>query len=87
MSLSCRENCGACCIAASISQPLPGMPEGKPAGVPCVNLDEFFRCKIFNHPARPLACELFLAEPLVCGENREQALHLLTVLEQTTSIC
>ena len=30
--MNCREGCGACCIAPSISSPIPGMPHGKPAG-------------------------------------------------------
>ncbi|HNV09555.1 MAG TPA: YkgJ family cysteine cluster protein, partial [Dokdonella sp.] len=29
--MSCRSGCGACCIAPSISSPIPGMPNGKPA--------------------------------------------------------
>ncbi|NBX68342.1 MAG: YkgJ family cysteine cluster protein, partial [Proteobacteria bacterium] len=37
--MECRIGCGACCIAPSISSPLPGMPHGKPAGVRCVNLN------------------------------------------------
>ena len=32
-SFGCRPGCGACCTAPSISSPIPGMPEGKPAGV------------------------------------------------------
>jgi Fe-S-cluster containining protein len=28
--MDCRVGCGACCIAPSISSPLPGMPRGKP---------------------------------------------------------
>ena len=36
--IACRTGCGACCIAPSISSPIPGMPDGKPAGVPCVQL-------------------------------------------------
>jgi Fe-S-cluster containining protein len=31
--MNCRLGCGACCIAPSISSPIPGMPQGKPAGV------------------------------------------------------
>ena len=31
--MDCRRNCGACCIAPSITSPIPGMPQGKPAGV------------------------------------------------------
>ena len=49
--MKCRKLCGSCCIAPSINSPLPGMPNGKPAGVPCVNLDENFLCRIFNDPA------------------------------------
>ncbi|MCC6439509.1 MAG: YkgJ family cysteine cluster protein, partial [Rhodanobacteraceae bacterium] len=26
--MSCRSGCGACCIAPSISSPIPGMPNG-----------------------------------------------------------
>ncbi|HCL3974602.1 TPA: YkgJ family cysteine cluster protein, partial [Pseudomonas aeruginosa] len=26
--MQCRAGCGACCIAPSISSPLPGMPAG-----------------------------------------------------------
>lgn len=28
-TFECRPGCGACCIAPSISSPIPGMPEGK----------------------------------------------------------
>ncbi|HFY5777145.1 TPA: YkgJ family cysteine cluster protein, partial [Salmonella enterica subsp. enterica serovar Typhimurium] len=27
--MDCRSGCGACCIAPSISSPIPGMPYGK----------------------------------------------------------
>ncbi|MGR5456700.1 YkgJ family cysteine cluster protein, partial [Vibrio alfacsensis] len=30
--MDCRLGCGACCIAPSISSPIPGMPNGKPSG-------------------------------------------------------
>ncbi|HLV28200.1 MAG TPA: YkgJ family cysteine cluster protein, partial [Burkholderiaceae bacterium] len=29
--MDCRPHCGACCTAPSISSPIPGMPQGKPA--------------------------------------------------------
>ncbi len=83
--MDCRHGCGACCIAPSIHSPIPGMPEGKPAGVRCVQLDDDFRCKIFNSPERPTVCEQFQAEPSVCGDNRQQALRLLTDLEASTT--
>ena len=43
--MDCRPRCAACCIAPSISSPIPGMPEGKPAGVACVQLDADLRCR------------------------------------------
>ena len=54
--MDCRARCGACCIAPSITSPLPGMPHGKPAGIPCVNLDQNLRCRVFDDPARPAFC-------------------------------
>jgi Fe-S-cluster containining protein len=49
-------HCGACCIAPSITSPIPGMPQGKPAGVACVQLDEHLGCKLFGKPERPAFC-------------------------------
>ena len=82
--MDCRSGCGACCIAPSITTPIPGMPNGKPAGVPCIQLDEQYRCKIFGQPERPEVCAKFGAESWVCGDNREQALAIITDLEQAT---
>jgi Fe-S-cluster containining protein len=80
--MHCREYCGACCIAPSISSPVPGMPRGKPGGVPCIHLSSDYRCKIFDDPERPKVCDQFKAEPEVCGTTREEALMLLGKLEQ-----
>ncbi len=77
----CRNNCGACCIAPSISSPLPGMPNGKPGGVACIHLSEDFQCLIYNHPERPTVCKNFKAEVDICGTSREEALFLLGKLE------
>lgn len=82
--MDCRSGCGACCIAPSIHSPIPGMPDGKPAGVACVQLDDNFGCKLFGQPTRPRVCEQFLPEPGVCGDNREQALQRIQLLEQST---
>lgn len=79
--MECRPHCGACCIAPSISSPIPGMPNGKPPGVPCVNLTEDYLCEIFDDPMRPDVCNGFMAEPLLCGNNREEALSNLASLE------
>ena len=77
----CRPGCGACCIAISISSPIPGMPEGKPAGIRCLNLDDDFRCRLYGTTERPSVCMNFKAEPLICGNSREQAMDILTELE------
>lgn len=85
MSLECRMGCGACCIAPSISSPIPGMPEGKPAGVRCVQLDEENLCKLFGSADRPIVCGEFTAEPGACGTSRTEALTILRIMEQQTS--
>lgn len=54
--MQCRSQCGACCTAPSVSSPIPGMPNGKPANTPCVQLDENLRCKIFGSALRPAVC-------------------------------
>ena len=80
----CREFCGACCIAPSISRPYHGMPQGKLAGQRCVHLDANLRCELFGDPRRPQYCSTFAAEREVCGESREQALAILAELELFT---
>jgi Fe-S-cluster containining protein len=85
MSMECRNGCGACCIAPSITSPIPGMPQGKPAGVRCVQLDEANRCRIFGRPERPAFCGGLQASEEMCGGTREHALHWLSELERLTS--
>ncbi len=80
----CREGCGACCTAPSITSPIPGMPNGKPAGVRCVQLTPDNRCAIFGQPERPVFCAGLQASVEMCGENREQAMLWLARLEQAT---
>ena len=82
--MECRNSCGACCIEASITEFIPGMPAGKPAGVECIHLDQNLRCRIFNSVERPITCGLFKAEFNVCGSSREQALQNIRVMEMTT---
>lgn len=81
--MECRKSCGACCIAPSISSPIPGMPNGKPAGVACIHLTEDYLCALFDKPERPLVCSGFQAEPEICGESREEALFILSELEKS----
>ncbi|MBO1272349.1 MULTISPECIES: YkgJ family cysteine cluster protein [Shewanella] len=82
--MDCRLGCGACCIAPSITSAIPGMPNGKPAGVRCVHLDQRNLCRLFGKPERPDVCSRFQASTDVCGDSRDQALWLLTNLEQQT---
>lgn len=79
--MECRAGCAACCIAPSISSPLPGLPNGKPAGVPCPHLDEAWRCRLFGLPERPAVCRSLPPSPEMCGQDREQALAFLARLE------
>jgi Fe-S-cluster containining protein len=81
VTMACRSGCGACCIAPSISEPFFGMPEGKPAGMPCTHLSEDFACKLFGDPRRPAMCSQFMAEESVCGFDRRDALARLAKLE------
>ncbi len=83
--MNCRDGCGACCTAPSITSAIPGMPGGKPAGVRCVQLDAAERCGLFGHPARPAVCLSLLPSQEMCGANREQAMHWLTRLEVQTA--
>ena len=82
--MDCRPRCAACCIAPSISSPIPGMPHGKPAGVRCVQLDEHDRCKIFGLPERPAVCGSLQPDESMCGDNREQAMRWLGWMEDQT---
>ena len=82
--MDCRPRCAACCIAPSISSPIPGMPYGKPAGVRCVQLDEHDRCKIFGLPERPAVCGSLQPDESMCGDSREQAMRWLGWMEDQT---
>jgi len=73
--------CGACCIAISISSAIPGMPDGKPAGVRCIHLNDNMLCNLFGKPERPKVCGNFAAEELICGTTRDEAMTIITNLE------
>ena len=81
---SCRPGCGACCIAPSITSPIPGMPDGKPAGVPCVQLDADMRCRLFGRPERPAFCGGLQPSLEMCGTSSAHAMRWLGVLEAAT---
>lgn len=83
--MSCRVGCGACCIAPSISSPIPGMPQGKAAGERCIQLSNDNLCALFGKAERPGVCSAFQADPEVCGSTREEAIRLLGWWEQSTA--
>lgn len=85
VDFSCRMGCGACCIAPSISTPLPKMPQGKPAGVACAHLSDQYLCELFNLPERPAVCAGLQASLEMCGTQREHALHYLHWLEKESA--
>ena len=82
--MDCRPGCGACCIAPSITSPLPGMPDGKPAGVPCVQLLPDMRCAVFGRPERPGFCAGLQASIEMCGDGPTHALAWLAQLDAQT---
>lgn len=82
--MDCRPDCGACCIAPSITSPIPGMPHGKPAGVPCVQLDADRRCKLFGKPERPGFCSSLQPSAEMCRDTSDTAMVWLLELEKLT---
>jgi Fe-S-cluster containining protein len=82
--MNCRPNCGACCIAPSITSPIPGMPNGKRAGERCVQLLPDLRCAIFGKPERPAFCASLRPTEDMCGASAAEAMAHLAALELAT---
>ena len=61
------------------------MPNGKPAGVRCVQLDADNRCRVFGKPERPAFCGGLQPSLEMCGDSREQAMIWLDELERATA--
>ncbi|MBK9141202.1 MAG: YkgJ family cysteine cluster protein [Candidatus Melainabacteria bacterium] len=83
--MDCRRDCGACCTAISISSPIPGLPQGKPAGVTCPHLTRNNLCALFGKPERPEICSRFQPSLDICGGSRDEAFSLIALLEKATS--
>lgn len=81
--MNCKK-CGACCIAPSITGPIPNMPNGKPAGVRCVNLTDKNECALFGRPERPSFCLAWPPTSELCRDSFEQALQSIAALEERT---
>jgi hypothetical protein len=61
------------------------MPDGKAAGVRCVQLDGDNRCRIFGKPERPAFCGGLQPSEEMCGASREHAIRWLGDLERATA--
>ncbi len=61
------------------------MPDGKPAGVRCVQLTPDNRCALFGKPERPAVCVRLQPMPEMCRDSAEAALIYLTELEVATT--
>lgn len=61
------------------------MPQGKPAGVRCVQLMDDLRCAIFGDPRRPAVCGGLKPSAEMCGGSRDEAMAYLMRLEALTS--
>lgn len=61
------------------------MPNGKPAGVPCVQLDATGRCQLFGQPQRPAVCSGLQASAEMCGPDTAHAMRWLAQLERSTA--
>ena len=84
MTTPCRPGCGACCIAPSVTSPIPGMPGGKPAGIRCVQLTDDLRCALYGRPERPAFCVGLRPSPDLCGATAAAAMRLIAALEAAT---
>jgi uncharacterized protein len=83
--MKCRIGCAACCIAPSISSPIPGMPAGKPAGVRCIQLTPDNRCALFGKAERPEVCTRLRPNLEMCGHSAREAMAYLSRLELETA--
>jgi hypothetical protein len=61
------------------------MPDGKPAGVRCLQLTDDFRCAIYGHPARPIVCQNLRPNEEMCGSTAREAYEFLARLERMTA--
>lgn len=61
------------------------MPNGKPAGVRCVQLMSDQRCAIFGRPERPACCGGLQPSVEMCGDTRIVAMVWLAQLEAATA--
>ena len=61
------------------------MPQGKPAGVRCIQLRPDNGCAIFGQPERPAFCAGLQPSTEMCGPSREHAIRWISELELATA--
>jgi hypothetical protein len=61
------------------------MPDGKPAGVRCVQLTDDNRCLIFDKTERPAVCTSLQAGEEMCGATADEAMARLAGWELLTA--
>jgi hypothetical protein len=61
------------------------MPDGKPAGVRCVQLTDDNRCLLFGKPERPAVCNSLRPSVEMCGQSAEEAGKNLVRWEELTA--
>jgi hypothetical protein len=61
------------------------MPQGKAAGVRCLQLTPDNRCRLFGQPDRPQVCINLRPSEEMCGQTREEAMVYLEMLERLTA--
>ena len=82
--MKCRTGCAACCIAPSISSAIPGMQNGKPAGMRCAQLTDDNLCRLFGSDRRPAVCGSLQPSYEMCGGDTSEAMDQLTQWEEIT---
>lgn len=60
------------------------MPNGKPAGVRCVNLADDNACQVHNAENYPPICRRLQASEDMCGQTAEEAFAIITEMELLT---
>ncbi len=82
-NMQCKK-CGACCIAPSITSPIPGMPSGKKAGERCIQLAADNTCNIHAADLRPEVCKNYYPSKEYCGTTFKETMKKLALLEKST---
>jgi hypothetical protein len=64
---------------------MPNMPDGKPAGVRCANLNDRNECTLYGRRERPPFCVGWRPGLEVCGHSFDEAMSNIAALEKRTA--